>query len=411
MAASIKVYPLKHKVDCNGYCPIAIRITVDRKITYIYTGQKVQLKDWTDKNGGEVKNSHPNFKMINTLLANKRAEVANELMKHDIEKSDFTSAQVKNSLIRGKQTTDFFELAAIHLNELEKAKKISRLWSERPRIKHFQEFVIKTLGTSSIDFNEITESLLKKFKAYLFGTRNVTDRTVMNYYVVIRTIYNRAIQEGLAEKKNYPFGKGKIRIRMPESIKIGLTEAEVTAIEKLELNFGSPIWHARNVWLISFYFAGVRLGDVLKLRWCDMKDNRLFYTMGKNSKIVSVKIPDKASKIIELYLPSKRNDNDYIFPELKSVVNDDVARLYRKSSTASKKFNKYMKQIAELCGINKKITTHIARHTFGNISGEKISPLMLQKLYRHSDIRTTIGYQSNFIFRETDEALDTVINF
>ena len=70
-----------------------------------------------------------------------------------------------------------------------------------------------------------------------------------------------------------------------------------------------------------------------------------------------------------------------------------------------------MKQIAELCGINKKITTHIARHTFGNISGEKISPLMLQKLYRHSDIRTTIGYQSNFIFRETDEALDTVINF
>ena len=52
---------------------------------------------------------------------------------------------------------------------------------------------------------------------------------------------------------------------------------------------------------------------------------------------------------------------------------------------------------------------HIARHTFGNISGDKIPIQMLQKLYRHSHIATTIGYQANFIFKGADEALEAVI--
>lgn len=409
MAASVKIAPLAHKMDKDGFCPIAIRITVNRKVRYLYTGQKIQLKYWSAKDGGQVKSAHPNFKMINTLLANKRAEVANQLIKSEIERPDYTSSQVKKSIRGDRPAGDFFELAYRHLEELETMKKISRLWSERPRVKHFHEF-IKSTGSSSLPFHEITESLLKKFRAYLVGNREATERTVMNYFVVIRTILNRAIQEGVSDRRNYPFGKGKIRIKMPETIKIGLTADEVRLIEELELKSWSAIWHARNVWLTSFYFAGVRLGDVLKLKWTDIKDDRLYYTMGKNGKVVSVRIPGKALTIIRQYEGS-RDTTGYIFPELKSVDANNISRVYRKTSTASKKFARYMNQIATKCGINKKITTHIARHTFGNISGDKISPQMLQKLYRHSDIRTTMGYQANFIFKEADEALDAVVNF
>lgn len=411
MASSVKVAPLTHKQDKDGLCPIAIRITVNRKVRYIYTGYKVSLKDWSEKDGGRVKNSHPNFKMINTMIANKRADVTNEIIKTELDRADFTSTQVKNSIQRGRQTNDFFELANLHLEELEKSKKISRMWSERPRIKHFREFVLESTGSQSISFHEINEGLLKKFIAYLKGNREVSDRTVMNYMVVIRTLFNRAIQEGLTDRRFYPFGKGKIRIQMPESIKIGLTEDEVRLIEQLDLVTGTGIWHARNVWLTSFYFAGIRNGDVLKLKWQDLRDNRLYYTMGKNRKVVSVKVPDKAAAIFKVYRVECINQDDYIFPELKAAVVNDPRSIYRKTLTASKKFNRYMAQIAQLCGIEKKITTHIARHTFGNISGDKISPQMLQKLYRHSDIRTTMGYQANFIFKEADDALDSVVNF
>lgn len=412
MASSIKVLPLKFKRDENGFCPIAFRITVNRKIRYIFLGQKIKEKDWSEKNGGQVKSSHPNATLINAQINNKRSEINTALLKAELEKPDSTSAmQVKKSVQRRNKNPDFFKVAEEYFAELQKSKKISRLSGEEPRIKYFLEFIKQYTGANEIQFHEVNEALLKRFIAYLKGSRDIKERTIMNYLIVIRTIYNRAVSEGFAEKKNYPFGKGRLRIKFPESIKIGLTEDEVKRIEDLDLEKGTSIWHARNVWLVSFYFAGIRIGDALNLKWSDLKDGRLYYAMNKNQKTVSVKIPEKAESIFRNYKSQKRTEDDFIFPELKAAIKNDPKSIYRKTHTASKKFGKYMNKIAALCSINKNITSHIARHTFGNISGEKISPLMLQKLYRHSDIRTTMGYQANFIYKETDEALDSVINF
>jgi site-specific recombinase XerD len=66
-------------------------------------------------------------------------------------------------------------------------------------------------------------------------------------------------------------------------------------------------------------------------------------------------------------------------------------------------------EIAGMAEINKKLTMHISRHTFGNLSGEEIPIQMLQKLYRHTSITTTINYQANFLYKDTDEALEKVI--
>lgn len=52
-----------------------------------------------------------------------------------------------------------------------------------------------------------------------------------------------------------------------------------------------------------------------------------------------------------------------------------------------------------------------ARHGFGNIAGDNVFPHMLQKLYRHTSLSTTINYQENFIPKNTDEALDVIMNF
>ena len=68
-----------------------------------------------------------------------------------------------------------------------------------------------------------------------------------------------------------------------------------------------------------------------------------------------------------------------------------------------------LKKICNKLELYKPLTMHIARHVFGNISGEKIPLKMLQKLYWHSSITTTIGYQSNFIHKDADDALEAVI--
>lgn len=96
---------------------------------------------------------------------------------------------------------------------------------------------------------------------------------------------------------------------------------------------------------------------------------------------------------------------------MKKANLKDPKDVLAKTKTANKKFNKYLERIAEKAKIDKKLKMHIARHTFGNISGDKIPIQTLQRLYRHSSITTTINYQSNFIHKNFDEALDNIVNY
>ena len=98
-----------------------------------------------------------------------------------------------------------------------------------------------------------------------------------------------------------------------------------------------------------------------------------------------------------------------MLPELNKPNIDTENATYKKIRFATKKYNNWLKELAEEVGIEKKVTCHIARHSFGNISGDKIPIQMLQKLYRHSDITTTINYQQAFINKDTDDALELVI--
>ncbi len=122
--------------------------------------------------------------------------------------------------------------------------------------------------------------------------------------------------------------------------------------------------------------------------------------MGKNKKAGSLSTPEKAIKIIEQYRDHEQK-HDLIFPELKTLDNlNTKCDVQRKIAYADKRLNKALALISGQIGLTKKLTMHIARYTFGHLAGDKISIQTLQKLYRHSSITTTIGYQANFIHKE-----------
>lgn len=112
-----------------------------------------------------------------------------------------------------------------------------------------------------------------------------------------------------------------------------------------------------------------------------------------------------------IYSKGKESKNNLIFPELKNVDFRNEQDVITRIKTSTRKFNRHLKKIAIALNIEKNMSMHIARHSFGNISGDRIPIQMLQKLYRHSSVTTTINYQANFMHKETDDALDKVINF
>jgi integrase/recombinase XerD len=395
---------LRSKANKDGSFPLALRIIKDRKTTFTFLGHYIKEKDW-DVIAQRVKKSHPNSTRLNNLLVQKLAEANDKLIELETGKKDVSAGTIKQT-ITGSKHASFNKQSALYLASLQKAGKFNRFSADKPRIKRFQEF----LNDRDIAFEEITVPLLKHFKVHLKATRSITERTTINHLIVIRSIFSQAIDSKVVDEKYYPFGKGKIQIKLPESIKIGLTKEEVQALEEADLSFSKKADHARNVWLFAYYFAGMRVSDVLRLQWSNFQNNRLYYAMGKNNKADSLKVPEKALVILNKYKNLKNNHN-LVFPDIEQVKNlESRFEVEKMINQKVKLLNEGLVDAVAAAKINKKVTMHIARHTFGNISGDKIPIQMLQKLYRHTSITTTIGYQSNFLFKDADEALESVLS-
>ncbi|MFL1013229.1 tyrosine-type recombinase/integrase [Flavisericum labens] len=395
---------LRRKPNSAGLFPLAIRLTKDRKSSYLYTGQYIDEKYWDSKHS-KVKKSHPNSKRLNNLLLKKLSEANDTLLDSDSSRVDQSVSKIKKTIV-GEDKKEFFEISTIFLGNLLKRKKFNQHYNQSKRIEIFKNFI----GRSELSFTDLDFTLLKGFEAHLLYERKVSPRTAVNYLMLIRTIYNFARKEFNVNDNNYPFGKGKIQIKFPETEKIGLNKKEVQQLENAE-GITQAQQHAVHVWLVSFYFAGVRVGDVLKLKWSDFKDGRLYYRMGKNQKLVSLAVPEKAQIILNSYEEEKGNKNGLVFPFLKGTNLKNEKEVATRVKTITRNLNRRLAIVAEKLKIDKKLSMHIARHSFGNISGDKIPIQMLQKLYRHSSITTTINYQQNFMHKETDDALDSVINF
>jgi len=405
--SSLKVV-LHKKAYKDGSYPLAIRITKNRTSAYTFIGHKIKKEFWDEKNQ-LVKKAHPNAKSLNNLIRTKLAESSHKLIDLEVAHNDFSAHSIISGIVGSKHAT-FEKQATLYKIALEKQGKFNRHSADAPRIKHFIDFLKHDKIGADISFTEISVALLNRYKDYLRTERKISERTIVNHLIVIRTIFNRVIGSNIVDRKFYPFGKGKIVLRFPESLKVGLTIEEVKAIEELVIQQRS-VNHARNIWLFSFYFAGMRISDVLRLKWSDFQNDRLFYTMGKNAKPGSLKIPEKAYVILSTY--NRENVvHDLVFPDLESLPNlKDQFEVQRRINQRVKAINTSLKTVATMANITKPLKTHIGRHTFGNLSGDKIPIQMLQKLYRHTSVLTTINYQSSFIHKDADDALDAVIGF
>jgi len=404
MASSIKVL-LRNKPNKEGLFPLVIRITKDRKSTYLYIGYYLNKKYWDAKNR-TVRKSYPNSTRLNNLIASKLAEANKTLLNLEAEDKVVSSKNVKKEITNPLSKKSFNEISRDFLKELEDNNKLTRLSSNKPLVNHVIEFA----NTESLKFHEIDEAFLRKFMTFLKIKKGNSQRSIINALILIRTLYNRAIKMGIVDRKYYPFGTGKIRIKLPETEKIGLSIEEVRAMETLE-NLTPQEEHARNIWFFSFYLAGMRVADVLHIRWSDIYDGRLHYRMNKNDKLLSLKLPAKILPILKIYKADKEHKNDFIFPELKLTNLKDPKAVLAKTKTSNKKFNKYLAEIAEKANINKKLSMHISRHTFAHIAGDSIPIPTLQRLFRHTSISTTVNYMSQFIHKDFDDALDSVVNY
>lgn len=402
--ASVKII-LRKEIKQDGSSPLAIRITKNRQSSYIYLDYSLLPDQW-DKASQRVKRNHPNHVRLNNYLLKKLSEANDKALETESQREHVSSKAVRQK-IKPSGGSTFFAQAQIYLDTLKAGGKYNRYTADKPRINHFRDF----LKGEDIAFQDVTIGLLDKFKAYVKGGLKLSERSAMNHLVVVRSVFSQAVNNQVTDPKYYPFGKGKIKIKFPDTKKVGLTTDEIVKLENVELPDQYEN-HCRNLWLFSFYFAGIRVSDILRLRWSDFQNLRLHYSMGKNNKGGSLKIPAKAEKILRHYEQFKTNESDLVFPELKRLETlDDQFETQRAIAFATSRIDKCLRQdVAPKAEVGKKVTMHLARHSFAQNAAD-VNPRVLQMLFRHTSLETTIGYMGHFIHKDADDALDNILNF
>jgi integrase len=168
----------------------------------------------------------------------------------------------------------------------------------------------------------------------------------------------------------------------------------------------------------------MRAGDLIQLRQSNIHNGRLQYAMGKTDRIRDIKLLPEAIEILNHYMNLDQPTTDYIFPLLDNRARYAVAvtsedrmklqpevkkRLLQQVNSKNSLINKYLGKIAEMAGINKKLTFHIARHSFANIARQKKANVFdISKTLGHSSIKITEAYLSNFDTISQDETMEKV---
>lgn len=420
--------------------PIWIRITQNRKSSYIATGYSCQEEEWNNEaqrlyevkprmNQNLKEELNPiEYKEMQRTLSSVKVNPMAKKANAEIDKQIRKILAVKDKLEANEQSISSRSLKS-NLKAKDSGysdKSFIQYWERQNALleknqsfgtlKTYKSILRQLIGDSEFEgflkggdlcFEDITVDFLEEYKGFL-KRQGYSKNTIHNHLKTFRAILYKAIKEPgknyFSQDKN-PFFAFKLEADKTQR-KERLNPEEIHRIEKVKLDTGTRLNDARNMFLFSFYCAGIRIGDLIQLKWSNIQEGRLVYVMSKTGKKRSVKLLPKALDILSLYEVSRKQLDSFIFPLLRNDINTDNKAFFKKQvESKAALVNSCLKQLAEKAEIGKNLSSHIARHSFADFARKKgVSLLDIQKLLGHSDSKTTQVYLDSFDIESQDEA-------
>lgn len=428
--ATTFTFELNNKPNKMGKYAVLLRITQGRKLKRLKTSIELNKKsDWNNKKK-EIRQSEPNHTKWNEVLESELEKVKStyrELRETGLATSD----RIKEEVTASEKTTSFLQYARKRSQDIYDAGNIRNWKKYNSFCNKIEAYQTNKRGKlQDLTFNELTSSYLAKFEVHLRSLPNerhpaqvLHPNTVQVHLNIFRTLVRRAIEvDKLMKAEKNPFLSFKYQGVKTSKEKLNLEE--IIAIQALDLPEGSLIWNCRNFFLFSFYCAGIRISDLLQLRWGNISSDRISYEMGKNHKTRDLKLVNQAQEILRYYYSENIKPTDYIFPMLdnsaiwakaitqaeKDVLPAEIKKaLFNQIGAKNALINKELKKIALQANISKKLSFHISRHSFAKVAKQKgMDNFIVKNLLAHSNMATTERYMRNFDTSENDKALESI---
>lgn len=392
MAGSVALVLKTDKARADGRCPVYVRITSDRKSSYIATGVRVDPALWREDKE-RVRESHDLADAMNARLLKVRNSAEEALLEGK------TAKQVKMILTgEGGEVIGFLDQ---HIHTLEER---GQLWEQR-KYEVLKRKLVDCLG-GEIVWSHLTAEALTRFETYLRTVRKNNANTTAKELSRLRVIVRKAIRRDVLDPGKDPF----VRFQIPKGEPIHrrkLSVAEIAALGEATLDGKAEL--ARDIYLFAFFAGGMRFGDVARLRVSDVKEGRVSYTAMKTGKAMSQGVPSNGLRIAERYAEG-RTDSQRLFPALDGKPVGDAVSLRRSISSANASLNQRLKAAARVAGVEPEgLTMHVARHSYADL-GRRMSGNLhaLMQSLGHSKLSVTEAYLKSLDEDEKDELVRDV---
>jgi integrase/recombinase XerD len=403
--ASIKILLRTSKINLQGEAPLCIRITKNRTSKFVFLDYRIKPEFWNEEEKC-VRKSHPNAARINNYILQKLSEASAQAMKMETEKNFVSPTSLKET-IKGKSAVEFFPYADRFAASFEATGKIGTHRRAKSVINKLRDYV----KGRKLFFDNITVTFLREYEYYLLSKVDAEKKkkknkvnTVHANFRLLRTIFNNAVREDLIPVEINPFNK--IKLKSEQTQRAYLTEEELNKIDELHLEESYMINHHRNIYIFAAWTGGLRISDILQLRWKNFDGEKITIKIHKTQTPLSIKLPERALQIVNSYRKENCNGNDFIFPLLKICPDEkNPETIHCAISSASAYTNKNLYKIAELAGIEKHISFHTSRHTWATralTKGMRIEHV--SKLMGHAAIKETQIY-AKIVNAELDKAM------
>lgn len=370
------VFYVNGSKERNGIVPIMGRVTINGTIAQFSCKLSVTKAIW-DAKGNRAKGRSKEANEVNFALDNIKAQIAKHYQRLS-DREAFVTAEMVRNAYQGIGTEYETLLRAFDKENAAFAQRVGKDRAVRTYRKYLTvrkyvaEFIKFQYKRSDMSMNELTEEFIRDFCLYLKNVIGLTQSTIWIYSIPLKHIVTTAHYNGKIARN--PFAQYKVD---PDHKERGfLTEEELQTFTTVELN-NPDLELARDLFVFGCW-TGISFIDIKNLTTENIS------MLGGSPWIVSkrqktgvpfqIKLMDIPMQIIKRYEPYRIGNN------LFNIGSHDV-------------INRRIKEVAKICGIEKRTSFHLSRHTFAVLALNYGMPIeSVSKILGHTNITTTQIY-------------------
>ncbi|MDB0600280.1 site-specific integrase [Tenacibaculum maritimum] len=362
-----------NRIKKNNQAPIYCRITYNKKRKQFSTGIYIDSSSW-DREKQLIKDFEKNNSEYNTRLSLIKQKINQAFLLLEVNSGEYDVEDIYlqyagKNIKASKTLLEVFELHNSRMNKL-----IDIEYSKSTYIKfieaknHTSNFIKFQYNKNDILLESISSNFLDDFDFYLKSEKNQKQITINKSIQRVRKIIKLALAKGYLKQDPFLLYKPK----KYETKVVYLTQKELGKLESHVFK-QARLNQVKDMFIFCCY-TGLAYQEMSSLKEEHLLkgfDDGIWIQMmrQKTKSKVSIPLLPTASKILDKYRPEGR---------LLPVI-------------SNQKFNSYLKEIAELVGIDKRLTHHIARKTFATtvLLYNDIPIEIVSELLGHSSISIT----------------------